>query len=159
VFAHRTSASSRARDPEALDRLVAQQISGWLKKAYPDDESMRVCHETIYRSLFIQARGVLRKELTAHLRRRQSLRIPQAARQYNPRSAIADLVSIRERPAQVEDRAIPGHWEGDLLCGGPDSQVATLVERQSRWVMLVKVASKSPRTPADAFAQAVALTG
>jgi transposase, IS30 family len=132
-----------------------QQISGWLKKAYPDDVSMRVSHETIYRSLFIQARGVLRKELTTHLRRRQSLRIPQAARQFNSRYLIADLVSISQRPAEVEDRAVPGHWEGDLLCGGPDSQVATLVERQSRFVMLVKVATKSPEDVVPALAKQV----
>ena len=132
-----------------------QQISGWLKKAYPDDESMRVSHETIYRSLFIQARGVLRQELTAHLRRGQSLRIPQPARQYISRSPIVDLVRISQRPAQVEDRAIPGHWEGDLLCGGPDSQVATLVERQSRFVMLVKVASKSTQHVVPALTEQV----
>jgi IS30 family transposase len=132
-----------------------QQISGWLKKAYPDDVSMRVSHETIYRSLFIQARGVLRKELTTHLRRRQSLRIPQVARQFNSRNLIPDLVSISQRPAEVEDRAVPGHWEGDLLCGGPDSQVATLVERQSRFVMLVKVATKSPEDVVPALAEQV----
>jgi transposase, IS30 family len=137
-----------------------QQISGWLKRAYPDDESMRVSHETIYRSLFIQARGVLRQELTAHLRRRQSLRIPQAARQSKSRGPIPDPVRISERPAQVEDRAIPGHWEGDLLCGGTDSQVATLVERQSRLVMVVKVATKSTQHVVPALtAQVMKLPG
>jgi transposase, IS30 family len=152
------------RDHQSLRELVIQklsidwspqQISGWLKKAYPDDASMRVSHETIYRSLFIQARGVLRKELTTHLRRRQALRIPTAARQYNSRSPIPDLVRISERPAEVEDRAVPGHWEGDLLCGGPHSQVATLVERQSRFVMLVKVATKSPQHVVPALAEHV----
>ena len=121
-----------------------QQISGWLKQAYPDDETMRVSHETIYRSLFVQARGALKKELTAHLRRRRSLRRSRAASSRpSPRGQIEDAVSIRERPAQVEDRAVPGHWEGDLLCGDRQSQIATLVERKSRFVMLVRVPDKS----------------
>lgn len=120
-----------------------QQISGWLKIAYPHDETMRVSHETIYRSLFVQARGALKKELTAHLRRGQTLRRNRnAARQASPFGVI-DGICIRERPAQVEDRAVPGHWEGDLLCGTQDSQIATLVERKSRFVMLVKTPSKS----------------
>jgi IS30 family transposase len=119
-----------------------QQISGWLKKAYPDDESMRVSHETIYRSLFIQARGALKIELTAHLRRGRSLRRSRNASP--PQHGIVDAISIRQRPAEVEDRALPGHWEGDLLCGTPTSQIATLVERKSRFVMLVKTPTKSP---------------
>jgi IS30 family transposase len=118
-----------------------QQISGWLKKAYPDDESMRVSHETIYRSLFIQARGALKIELTAHLRRGRSLR--RARNTAPPKGFITDAVSIRQRPAEVEDRAVPGHWEGDLLCGSRASQIATLVERKSRFVMLVKTPTKN----------------
>ncbi len=117
---------------------------------------MRVSHETIYRSLFIQARGVLRRELTAHLRRRQTLRIPRAARNCTSlRSQIPDAVRISERPAEVEDRAVPGHWEGDLLCGTPSSQVATLVERKSRFLMLVKVGSKNAPEVAEALGQHV----
>ena len=113
-----------------------QQISGWLSQAYPDDESMRVSHETIYRSLFIQARGALKRELTQHLRRGRTQR---RARLTAPRApTIVDAVSIRQRPAEVEDRAVPGHWEGDLLCGAS----ASLVERKSRFVMLVKAPSK-----------------
>lgn len=132
-----------------------QQISGWLKKAYPDDESMRVSHETLYRSLFIQARGVLRQELTAHLRRGQSVRIPRAARDPALRSRIPEAIRISQRPAEVADRAIPGHWEGDLLCGNRTSQVATLVERQSRFLMLVKVDTKSPTEVAGALSRHV----
>lgn len=130
-----------------------QQISGWLKKAYPDDESMRVSHETIYRSLFIQARGALKIELTAHLRRGRSLRRSRNA--VPLKHGIADAISIRQRPAQVEDRALPGHWEGDLLCGTPSSQIATLVERKSRFVMLVKTPTKSPQQLVAALSKQV----
>lgn len=150
--AHRPKQSLLARHA-ALRQLVTQkllidwspqQISGWLKLAYPDDETMRVSAETIYRSLFVQARGALKKELTAHLRHGRSLRRSRAASSRpSTRGQIEDAVSIRERPAQVEDRALPGHWEGDLLCGDQQSQIATLVERKSRFVMLVKTPSKS----------------
>jgi IS30 family transposase len=109
-----------------------QQISGWLKMQYPDDQSMRVSHETIYRSLFIQARGVLKKELLEHLRSKRRLRRSQHSRIFkDPRGQIADAISIRERPAEFADRAIPGHWEGDLLSGSRNSHVVTLVERHS----------------------------
>jgi IS30 family transposase len=121
-----------------------QQISGWLKQAYPDDETMRVSHETIYRSLFVQARGALKKELTEHLRWRRSLRLTRKAlSRPSPHGQIQDAVRISERPAQIEDRAVPGHWEGDLLCGDRQSQIATLVERKSRFVMLVRVPDRS----------------
>ena len=130
-----------------------QQISGWLSTAYPDDESMRVSHETIYRSLFIQARGALKKELTTHLRRGRSQR---RARLIAPKpSTIVDAVSIRQRPADVEDRAIPGHWEGDLLCGSRSSQIATLVERKSRFVMLVKTPTKDTQLLVGALSKHV----
>ncbi len=109
-----------------------QQISACLEIAYADDETMRVSHETIYRSLFIQARGVLKRELTQHLRRGAHHPRRVASADSGP---MADAISIRERPAQVEDRAVPGHWEGDLLCGDPHSQIATLVERHSRFVI------------------------
>ena len=132
-----------------------QQISGWLKKMYPHDPSMRVSHETIYRSLFIQARGVLKQQLCAHLRRAQQLRIPRAARDPIIRSPIVDAISIRERPAEAADRAIPGHWEGDLLCGSEISQVATLVERSSRFVMLVKMLNRKPLEVAHGLSQHV----
>jgi len=120
-----------------------EQISGWLKTEYPDDESMKVSHETIYRSLFIQARGVLKKELMDHLRSKRRMRRSQHATvSGQSRGQIVDAISIRERPAEVEDRAIPGHWEGDLLSGAKNSYIATLVERHSRFAMLIKVPSK-----------------
>jgi IS30 family transposase len=133
-----------------------EQISAWLQKAYPDDETMRVSHETIYRSLFVQARGVLKQELTAHLRRRRTMRRNRkATSRPAAHGHIVDAVCIRERPAQVEDRAVPGHWEGDLLCGDPHSQIATLVERKSRFVMLVKVPSKSTEVVVAALSKHV----
>jgi IS30 family transposase len=120
-----------------------QQISGWLKNQYPEDERMRVSHETIYRSLFIQARGVLKKELIQHLRSKRRIRRSRHSRVGGQsRGQIVDAISIRERPAEIEDRAIPGHWEGDLLGGSKNSHIATLVERHSRFVALVKVPSK-----------------
>src|SRR5580692_9768430 len=120
-----------------------EQISGWLKTQYPKDERMRVSHETIYRSLFIQARGVLKKELMGHLRTRRRMRRSQHSHIFkDSRGRIADAISIRERPAEVEDRAVPGHWEGDLLSGGKNSYIVTLVERHSRFLMLIKVPGK-----------------
>ena len=120
-----------------------EQISGWLKTEYPNDERMRVSHETIYRSLFIQARGVLKQELLGHLRSKRRIRRSQHSRIYkDSRGRITDAISIRERPAEVEDRAVPGHWEGDLLSGGKNSYIATLVERHSRFLMLIKVPGK-----------------
>jgi IS30 family transposase len=113
-----------------------QQIAGWLKGAYENEPTMQVSHETIYRSLFIQARGVLKKELASHLRTRRLMRRAKSATTKG-RGGIVDAVSIRERPAQAEDRAIPGHWEGDLLAGAANSHIATLVERRSRYTMLV----------------------
>src|SRR5258708_5143544 len=119
------------------------QISGWLKTQYPDDESMRVSHETIYRSLFIQARGVLEKELMDHLRSRQRMRRSRhASVSGQSRGQIVDAIAIRERPPEVEDRAIPGHWEGDLLSGAKNTYIATLVERHSRFSRLIKASSK-----------------
>jgi IS30 family transposase len=121
-----------------------EQISGWLKTHYPDDENMRVSHETIYRSLFIQARGVLKKELMDHLRSKRSMRRSRHSSEHGQsRGQIVDAISIRERAAAAEDRAIPGHCEGDLLAGGKNSYVATLVERHSRFLMLIKVPSKN----------------
>ena len=124
-----------------------EQIAGWLKRAYPYDEAFQVSHETIYRSLFIQARGALKKELLQHLRRTRVMRRSRHHTQKSDdRHRIRDAVSISERPAMAEDRAVPGHWEGDLLCGTPGSQIATLVERQTRYVMLVKIPSKETET-------------
>src|ERR1700680_1542777 len=121
----------------------SEQISGWLKTEYPHDESLRVSHETIYRSLFIQARGVLKKELLGHLRPKRRIRRSQHARIYkDSRGRIVEAISIRERPAEVADRAIPGHWEGDLLSGSKNSHIVTLVERHSRFTTLIKVPSK-----------------
>ena len=120
-----------------------EQISGWLKTEYPKDERMRVSHETIYRSLFIQARGALKKELMDHLRTTRRMRRSQHSRIFkDSRGQIADAISIRERPAEVEDRAVPGHWEGDLLSGSQNSHIVTLVERHSRFTTLIKVPSK-----------------
>jgi IS30 family transposase len=129
------------------DRLAAdwspEQIAGWLKVTYPADPTMQVSHETIYRSLFIQSRGVLKKTLIRHLRRRRTMRrSQQATTRGQHRGEIVDAVSIRERPAAVEDRAVPGHWEGDLVAGTKHSHVATLVERQSRYLLLVRVPGK-----------------
>ena len=132
-----------------------EQVAGWLKRAYPEDESNQVSHETIYRSLFVQARGVLKKELLGHLRSRRSMR---RSRPVDPtgdrRGHIKHIVSIRQRPAAVEDRAVPGHWEGDLLSGPNNSYIATLVERHTRYVMLAKVAGKDTRTVVSAPHQA-----
>ena len=121
-----------------------QQIAGWLKREYPDDEQRCVSHETIYRSLFIQTRGVLKKELLAHLRATRAIRRSRhASLKRHGLGQIKDAVSIRERPAAVEDRAIPGHWEGDLIAGSRNSFIATLVERHSRYVILAKVPNKN----------------
>src|SRR3984957_4859619 len=120
-----------------------KQISGWLKTEYLKDEGMRVSHETIYRSLFIQARGVLKKELLDHLRTKRRMRRSQHAHIFkDSRGQIPNAISIRERPAEVADRAVPGHWEGDLLSGSRNSHIVTLVERHSRFAMLIKVPSK-----------------
>jgi IS30 family transposase len=129
-----------------------EQIAGWLKQLFPGYEDYQVSHETIYRSLYIQARGALKKELLAHLRRTRAMRRSRHHTQKtDDHGRIVDAVSISERPATVEDRAIPGHWEGDLLCGSHNSQIATLVERQTRYVMLVKVAGKDTETVVNAL--------
>jgi IS30 family transposase len=133
-----------------------EQIAGWLARTYPGEQALQVSSETIYRSLFIQARGVLRKELTAHLRTRRTMRRSKnASRAGQARGRIVDAISISERPAEVEDRAVPGHWEGDLLSGAANSHVATLVERQTRYVILVKVDGKDTTTVVGALASHV----
>ena len=133
-----------------------EQITGWLKSQYPKDENMHVSHETIYRSLFIQARGVLKKELIQHLRFKRRIRRSRHARDSgHHKGQIVDAISIRERPAEIEDRAIPGHWEGDLIGGTKNSHIATLVERHSRFVMLIKVPSKDTATVVAALTQHV----
>src|ERR1700747_2300576 len=133
-----------------------QQISGSLKMEYPNDPSLRVSHETIYRSLFIQARGALKQELVKHLRSQRRIRRsrPSSAHGHS-QGRIVDAISIRERPAEVEDRAIPGHWEGDLLRGAGNSHVITLVERGSRFCTLKKVASKDTATVVAALIEHV----
>jgi transposase, IS30 family len=129
-----------------------EQIAGWLKRAHPEDESYRVSHETIYRSLYVQARGVLKKELLGYLRSKRTIR---RSKRVDPdgdrRGQIKDLVSISQRPAAVEDRAVPGHWEGDLLAGSKNSYIATLVERHTRYVMLAKVTNKDTHTVVSAL--------
>lgn len=129
-----------------------EQIAGWLKQTYAGDEDHQVSHETIYRSLYIQARGALKKELLDHLRRSRAMRRSRHHTQKTENHGrIVDAISISERPATAEDRAIPGHWEGDLLFGSHNSQIATLVERQTRYVMLVKVAGKDTETVVNAL--------
>ena len=163
------SAWNRGRRPKtcklaqnrALARIVAgklqrrwspQQVAGWLKRTYPDDTSRQVSPETIYRSLFIQARGALKKELVEHLRRSRVMRRSRHHTQKTDKHGrITDTVSISERPASVEDRAVPGHWEGDLLFGSKNSQIATLVERRTRYAMLVKVTGKDSETVINAL--------
>ena len=125
-------------------RWSPAQIAGWLRVTYPDDPQYHVSHETIYRSLFMQARGALKQELTAHLRTRRPMRrSKKASKEGQLRGQIVDAVSIAERPASIEDRAIPGHWEGDLISGAKNSHISTLVERTSRYVHLVRVTNKS----------------
>ena len=132
-----------------------QQIAGWLKRQYPDDPDMQISHEAIYRSLFIQSRGVLKKALMAHLRTRRQMRLAKGARTGKGHGQIIDMVSIRERPAEADDRAVPGHWEGDLLTGAGDTHIATLVERHSRFTMLVKLKRKDSATVVAALAQQI----
>jgi IS30 family transposase len=128
------------------------QIAGWLKHTYSDDENYQVSHETIYRSLFIQARGALKKELLQHLRSQRAMRRSKhSSLKGKGLGKITEAVSIRERPASVEDRAVPGHWEGDLIFGTRNSQIATLVERHTHYVMLAKVNSKNTETVINAL--------
>lgn len=136
ALAHAVSAKLRRKwSPE--------QVAGWLKRTFPGEAHKQVSHETIYRSLYIQARGVLKKELLEHLRAKRTVRRSKhASLKRNGLGQIKEAISISERPAAVEDRAVPGHWEGDLIGGSKNSYIATLVERQSRYVMLVKVANK-----------------
>lgn len=158
--AHRPKLCKLVRN-RALARVVAaklqcqwapEQIAGWLKHTYPCDEDYQVSHETIYRSLYIQARGALKKELLQHLRRTRTMRRSRHHTQKTDNHGrITDTVSISERPASVEDRAVPGHWEGDLMFGSLNNQIATLVERQTRYVMLVKVAKKDTQTVVNAL--------
>jgi len=140
-------------EEKLYDEWAPQQITGWLKRTFPEDPSLHVSHETIYRSLFIQARGALKKELTQYLRSKRAIRrsAHHTGRREHGSGQIADGVSIRERPASVEDRAVPGHWEGDLLAGSKNSYIATLVERHSRYVMLVKVPDKKTETVINAL--------
>ena len=129
-----------------------EQIAGWLKRTYPDNEAYHVSHETIYRSLFVQARGVLKKELMKHLRTGRPIRRSRhATAKADSRGQIPDMVPIRERPASVEDRAVPGHWEGDLVAGSNNSYMATLVERHTRYVMLAKIPSRDTETVINAL--------
>jgi IS30 family transposase len=155
--AHRPKICKLASN-RALARLVAgrlklqwspEEIAGWLRRTYPHDENRQVSHETIYKTLFIQARGALKKELMAHLRQTRAMRQPRGHTQ--KKRQIKQAVSIRERPAEAEDRAVPGHWEGDLLLGGNNSQIATLVERRTRYCMLVRVKSKDTETVINAL--------
>lgn len=149
-------AINRQLNAVVADRLQKdwspQQIAGWLARTYEANIEMQVSHETIYRSLFIQARGILKRELISHLRSRRMMRRGKTATTAGqPRGQIIDAVSIRDRPPTVEDRAIPGHWEGDLLSGSGNSHIATLVERHSRYVILVKIAGKDTQSVVNAL--------
>ena len=163
------AAWDRARRPKqcklvknrALARIVAQklqrqwapeQIAGWLKHLYPDNEAFQVSHETIYKSLFIQARGALKQELLQHLRKPRVMRRSRhKTLKGEGLGQITDTVSIRERPAEAKDRAVPGHWEGDLLFGSRNSQIVTLVERHTRYVMLVRIKRRDTETVINAL--------
>ena len=143
---------ARALSAKLRRKWSPEQIAGWLRRSFPQEPHRQVSHETIYRSLYIQARGVLKKELLEHLRARRTIRRSRhASLKRNGLGQIKDAVSISERPASVEDRAIPGHWEGDLIGGTKNSYIATLVERHSRYVMLVKVANKDTRSVVSAL--------
>jgi IS30 family transposase len=163
------AAWDRARRPKKcklalhpmLRRIVAaklkknwspKQIDGWLKDTYPGDEAKQVSHETIYKTLFIQARGALKKELQQYLRTQRAIRRSKHHSIKNDSlGKISNAVSIRERPAEVEDRAVPGHWEGDLISGSNNSHIATLVERHTRYVMLVRLKGKDTETVINAL--------
>lgn len=133
-----------------------EQISGWLRLTFPLEATMQISHETIYKCLFIQARGVLKKELVQHLRTKRVMRRGKQSTTYGQsRGRIVDAVSIRDRPAQIEDRAIPGHWEGDLIAGSCNTHVATLVERTSRFTLLVKVPGKDTTSVITALKKAI----
>jgi IS30 family transposase len=143
---------ARAVSAKLRRKWSPEQVAGWLKRAFPGEACKQVSHETIYRSLYIQARGVLKKELLAHLRAKRTVRRSKhASQKRNGNGQIKDAVSISERPASVEDRAVPGHWEGDLIGGSKNSYIATLVERHSRYVMLVKVANKDTESVVTAL--------
>lgn len=142
----------RIVDAQLRHNWSPQQIAGWLKSTHPEDEALRVSHETIYRTLFVQTRGALKKELIEHLRLHHPIRRSRhATAKADTRGRIPDTVSISERPASVEDRAVPGHWEGDLLCGSKNSYIVTLVERQTRYVMLAKIPSRDTKTVVNAL--------
>ncbi|WP_417247535.1 IS30 family transposase [Celeribacter sp.] len=139
-------------DTKLCEDWSPEQIAGWLKLTYPDAKGMHVSHETIYKSLFVQTRGLFRKELRNHLRSKRKFR---HAKGHKPGSGqqIVEGVSIRERPAAVEDRAVPGHWEGDLICGSKNSYIATVVERHTRFTILVKVDGKKTDCVVPALAR------
>jgi len=154
-LASRAELRWRVAEKLALD-WSPEQISGWLKRAFPADEGLRVSHETIYRSLFVQARGVLKKELIGHLRAGRRMRYPKGGTTPSRLPGqIIDAISIRERPAEIEERGVPGHWEGDLLSGANNSHMATLVERHSRFVMLIKVRGKDTASVVSALSKQV----
>ena len=142
----------RAISAKLTRKWSPQQIAGWLMREHPDDEGKRVSHETIYRSLFIQTRGVLKKELLAHLRATRSIRRSRhATLKRSGLGRFNDAISIRDRPAEAEDCAVPGHWEGDLIAGSGNSFIATLVERHTRFVMLAKVGNKDSHSVVQAL--------
>ena len=147
------SRTLRLNVAKKLKRLWSpEQIAGWLRREYPEEDHNRVSHETIYKSLYIQARGVLKKELLQHLRTKRTIRRSKhSTLKKSGLGQIKDAISISERPASVEDRAVPGHWEGDLIAGSKNSYIATLVERHTRYVMLAKVQNKGTKSVVNAL--------
>ena len=142
----------RLVDAQLRRNWSPQQIAGWLRSTHPEDEAFWVSHETIYRTLYVQTRGALKKELIEHLRTHRPIRRSRhSTAKADSRGRIPDTVSISERPASVEDRAVPGHWEGDLLCGSSNSYIVTLVERQTRYVMLAKIPRRDTQTVVNAL--------
>jgi IS30 family transposase len=139
-------------------RWSPQQIAGWLKLAFPTSPEMQVSHETIYRTLFVQSRGALRRELTRYLRTGRVIRRPKGVRMPDGRGGRPNILHISERPAEAKDRAVPGHWEGDLVFGKNMSPVATLVERSTRFVMLVALPSGNHQADVVADALTAAIT-
>src|SRR6476619_3479505 len=143
---------------KSASRWSPQQIAGWLRGAYPNDPEMQVSHESIYRTLYVQSRGALRRKLTAYLRTGRVIRRPEGVRLPDGRGGRPNTLHISAGPAEADDRAVPGHWEGDLVFGKGISPVATLVERSTRFLMLVALPGGNHKADAVADALAAAVT-
>jgi len=141
---------------KSASRWSRQQIAGWLRGAYPNDPEMQVSHESIYRTLYVQSRGALRRKLTAYLRTGRVIRRPEGVRLPDGRGGRPNTLHISAGPAEADDRAVPGHWEGDLVFGKGISPVATLVERSTRFVLLIHLPGR--RHTAQVFHAAIVPT-